>query len=107
MTKTGLAPAIVAVVLLASSAARAQGSDSPVWLKDRQYSQGAGVLAGDFELHPSIAGEAGYDSNWFLRSSATNVAFANSAPAAPVVGALEFRITPSLYLSTLSAQRAG
>jgi len=62
-------------------------------------------LAGDFELHPSIAGEAGYDSNWFLRSSATNVAYANSAPAAPVVGALEFRITPALYLSTLSAQR--
>jgi len=105
MTKTGLAPAIVAVVLLASSAARAQGADSPAWLKDRQYNQGAGVLAGDFELHPSIAGEAGYDSNWFLRSSATNPAYANSAPAAPVVGALEFRITPALYLSTLSAQR--
>jgi putative beta-barrel porin BBP2 len=105
MTKTGLAPAIVAVVLLASSAARAQTSDSPQWLKDRQYSEGAGILTGDFELHPSIAGEAGYDSNWFLRSSANNINYANSAPNAPVVGALEFRITPALYLSTLSRQR--
>jgi hypothetical protein len=105
MTKTGFAPAIVAVVLLASSAARAQGADSPAWLKDRQYNQGAGVLAGDFELHPSLAGEVGYDSNWFLRSSANNIAYANSAPVAPVVGALEFRITPALYLSTLTAQR--
>jgi len=105
MTKTGLAPAIVAVVLLASSAARAQTADSPQWLKDRQYSEGAGILTGDFELHPSIAGEVGYDSNWFLRSSANNINYANSAPNAPVVGALEFRITPALYLSTLTRQR--
>jgi hypothetical protein len=105
MTKTGLAPAIVAVVLLGSTAASAQTADSPQWLKDRQYSEGAGVLTGDFELHPSIAGEAGYDSNWFLRSSANNVNYANSAPAAPVIGALEFRISPSLYLSTLNRQR--
>jgi hypothetical protein len=105
MTKTGLAPAIVAVVLLASSAASAQTADSPQWLKDRQYSEGAGILTGDFELHPSIAGEAGYDSNWFLRSSANNIQYANSAPAAPVVGSLEFRISPALYLSTLNRQR--
>jgi hypothetical protein len=104
MTKTGLASAIVAVVLLASTAASAQ-NDNPAWLKDRQYSEGAGVLTGDFELHPSIAGEAGFDSNWFLRSSANNINYANSAPAAPVVGAIEFRITPALYLSTLSRQR--
>jgi hypothetical protein len=105
MTKTGLASAIVAVVLLASSAASAQTADSPQWLKDRQYSEGAGVLTGDFELHPSISGEVGYDSNWFLRSSANNINYANSAPAAPVVGALEFRISPALYLSTLKRQR--
>ena len=82
MTKTGLASSVVAVVLLASGAASAQSyvaqGDSPQWLKDRRYGEGEGVLAGDFELHPGIAGEAGYDSNWFLRSNST-LGYANSA----------------------------
>jgi hypothetical protein len=77
--------------------------DSPQWLKDRRYAEGIGVRTGDLEIHPGIAGEAGYDSNWFLRSDKQNVA--NGPPTAPVIPALEFRITPSLYLSTISAQR--
>jgi len=69
----GFAPSAVAVVLLASRAASAQSQytaqpDSPQWLKDRRYNEGIGVRAGDLEIHPGIAGEAGYDSNWFLRS---------------------------------------
>jgi hypothetical protein len=74
--------------------------DSPQWLKDRRYSEGVGVRTGDFELHPGIAGEVGYDSNWFLRSS--RVGALNGPPVLP---ALEFRITPSLALSTLGPQR--
>ena len=61
------------------------------------------MRAGDLEVHPGIAGEAGYDSNWFLRSDKQNVA--NGPPTAPAIPALVFRITPSLYLSTISAQR--
>ncbi len=108
MTKTGLASSVVASVLLVSGAASAQQyvaqADTPQWLKDRSYGQGAGVQTGDFELHPSFSGEVGYDSNWFSRSSSSN-GYANSSPGAPVVPAAEFRITPALTLATLTPQR--
>ncbi len=77
--------------------------DSPEWLKDRRYNEGIGIRTGDFELHPGIAAEAGYDSNYLLRSTTENVS--NGPPIAPVIPALEFRVTPSLYLSTLGQER--
>lgn len=107
MTKKGLVIPAALVALLLPSVARAQAvaasSDSPAWLRDCRYNEGIGVRSGDLELHPSIAGEVGYDSNWFLRSDKSG--FENSAPAAPVIPALEFRVTPALYLSTLGPQR--
>ncbi len=108
MTKRGLASAAVAVALLAPRAAVAQpqltaGADAPQWLKDRQYNEGIGIRTGDLELHPGVAGEVGYDSNYFLRSSKTGVD--NGAPNAPIIPAAAFRITPSLYLSTIGPQR--
>ncbi len=108
MTTRGLAFSAVAAVLLVSRAAAAQAQytsqpDSPAWLQDRRYNEGIGVRAGDLELHPGIAGEAGYDSNYLMRSTTDGVS--NGPPTAPVLPALEFRITPSLYLSTLSAAR--
>jgi hypothetical protein len=109
MIKRWLASSTAASVLLIVRAAAAQAqytaqADNPEWLKDRRYAQGAGVKAGDFELHPGIAGEFGYDSNWLLRSTQPNVD--NAAPLAPVIPALELRITPSLYLATMQGQRA-
>jgi hypothetical protein len=96
------------LALLLPSGAYAQAlvaqGDSPQWLKDRRYAEGVGVREGDLELHPGIAGEVGYDSNWFLRSSSAN-GFANSGPLTPPIPALVFRITPSLYISTLGPQR--
>jgi hypothetical protein len=77
--------------------------DSPEWLKDRRYNEGIGIRTGDFELHPGIAAEGGYDSNYLLRSTTQGVS--NGPPIAPVIPALEFRVTPSLYLSTLGQQR--
>jgi hypothetical protein len=108
MMKRGLAASAAVVALLAPRVVLAQaqvvpGGDSPQWLKDRQYNEGIGIRQGDIELHPGIAGEVGYDSNYFLRSEKTN--FENSAPTAPPVPALVFRVTPSLYLSTISPQR--
>ena len=67
-----------------------------VWLKDRRYTEGIGYRVGDFELHPGAAAEFGYDSNYFHRGPTDS-----GGP----VGALRFRITPSLSLSTLSKQR--
>ena len=109
MTKRGLVAtgAVLALLFLPRIAGAqaqyvAQG-DVPEWLKDRRYNEGVGIREGDLELHPGIAGEVGYDSNYLLRSTASG--FANSGPSAPPIGALEFRVTPSLYLSTLGAQR--
>jgi hypothetical protein len=105
MTKKGLVSASLFALLVpsvASAQALNQG-DAPAWLSDRRYTEGIGIREGDLEIHPGIAGEVGYDSNWFLRSSANG--FLNSAPVAPIVPSLQFRITPSLYLTTLGPQR--
>lgn len=75
-----------------SSPARAQ-----MWLKDRQATQGAGIRSGDFELHPGVAAEVGYDSNYFNRSP--------DKPF-PVVDTVRLRITPQFHISTLSGARA-
>lgn len=76
------------------------------WLADRRYQEGEGIRTGDLELHPGIGGEIGYDSNWFLRSSKTDPRLLNAAPQNAPVGAGIIRITPSLTLQTLGAQRA-
>ncbi len=80
-------------------------ADSPQWLKSRALSQGIGVRAGDLDVHWSLAGEVGYDSNYFLRNNGTDPTLANAAPAAPVIPALEFRLTPSLTIATLGQQQ--
>lgn len=102
MTKRGIASSIAASALLAARVTSAQPqytsqADNPQWLKDSRYSDGVGVRAGEFEFHPGIAGEVGYDSNWFQRSSQQGVD--NGPPLAPVIPAVEFRVTPSLYIS--------
>jgi hypothetical protein len=105
MTQKGLAATAVLFALLLPRAAGAQ-SDAPQWLKDRKYNEGVGVREGDFELHPGIAGEVGYDSNYFFRSSGSGFANSGGSPAfAPPIPALVLRVTPSLYISTIGAQR--
>ncbi len=65
-------------------------------MKDRRYGEGIGIRTGDLELHPGIAGEFGYDSNYFLRSD---------KDALKPVDTLRLRITPSFSLATISPQR--
>ncbi len=92
---------VIGVAILSSSIANAQ-----VWLKDRAASEGPGVKAGNFEVHPGIGSEVGYDTNWFLRSSSTDQnALNGSGNGLPVLGLAALRITPSLSLSTLSGDR--
>ena len=110
MRNRALASLAVAVAVLVSRSASAQPQytpqgDSPQWLKDRRYNEGIGIRTGDLELHPGVAGEVGYDSNWFVRSSNSGPNIQNGPPGAPVVPAVAFRVTPSLYLSTLGAHR--
>ncbi len=84
----------LAAPLLTTRSAHAQG-----WLADRKYTEGIGIKAGDFEIHPGLGGEAGFDSNWFQRTY--NPGFVNSNPAPAGV----FRLNGSLYISTLGQQR--
>lgn len=71
---------------LSSTSVHAQG-----WLADRGRAEGSGIRLGNFELHPGVGAEAGYDSNVFLSENAED---------SPVM-----RIAPHLYLQTLGEER--
>ncbi len=85
------------VILLSATtfAATASAQGQP-WLSDRRYGEGIGVRAGDLELHPGVAGEVGYDTNYFQNAGTASE---------PTIGAVRFRLTPSLSLATLGPQR--
>jgi hypothetical protein len=100
MTKRGLGIVGVVLGLLLPQSAGAQE-----FLKDKTRAEGIGIKTGDLELHPGIAGELGYDSNWFLRSNKTGGNLINGAPSAPPIGSGLLRITPSLSLATIGAAR--
>lgn len=80
-------------------------ASAQVWLRDRASTQGAGIRSGDFELHPGIAAEIGYDSNYFNRAANNSSGRVSGQPGYPVVDTLRLRITPSFYISTLGQQR--
>jgi hypothetical protein len=87
-------PAVAGAQAIPGSAAGAV-AESP-WLKDRRYTEGPGYRVGNLEVHPGLAGEFGYDSNYLYRATDDT-----PGPGA----ALHVKITPSLSLSTLTAQR--
>ncbi|HTA93838.1 MAG TPA: hypothetical protein VK745_29880 [Polyangiaceae bacterium] len=84
---------LAATLLLGALPLKAHAQMQP-WLANRQYGEGIGVRVGDLELHPGIAGQVGYDSNYFLR-----------APQENPIAAYRLIITPSISLETLGAQR--
>src|SRR5262245_38924184 len=73
-----------------------------VWTSDTRYAEGIGIRTGHLELHPSIGGEFGYDSNYFQRSGNTN---GGQAPQEEIIDVWRLRITPSFSVSTLSGER--
>ncbi len=101
LVRSCVAFAVAAGGLLTAETASAQG-----WMADRRYTEGAGIKAGDLELHPGIGGEIGYDSNWFLRSFKQGPTIANGAPALPPREGAILRITPSFSIATTGPQRS-
>jgi Putative beta-barrel porin 2 len=87
--KAGLPLIAALAVALMPARAKAQA-----WVSNRDFSEGIGIRAGNLELHPSIGGEFGYDSNFFRSSEDEGV-----------VDVLVLRVTPSLTLSTLGDLR--
>ena len=79
-------------LLLCSTAA----AQDQTWLNDRKYREGAGFRVGNFELHPGIGADFGYDSNYYRRHSSEDP-----------VGSLRIRVSPSFSVSTLGPQRRG
>jgi len=73
-----------------SASAQAQG-----WLADRSRAEGMGIRLGNFELHPGIGAEGGYDSNVFL------------AEPEEEEGSAMLRVAPHLYLQSIGEERRG
>jgi len=94
MNLRGLLIAAVLLTVLAPTPAFSQ--DQP-WLADRKYTIGPGYRVGNFELHPGVAAEIGYDSNFLQRAE-------NDSNGSPT-GSLRMRLTPSFSFSTLGPQR--
>jgi hypothetical protein len=88
--------ALVAVLGACTLLAETASAQEQLWLKDRQYREGMGFLVGDFELHPGLGAEFGYDSNYFRRDKGEDP-----------VGSLRIRVSPSFSVSTLGPQRRG
>ncbi len=59
--------------------------------------RGIGIRTDNLEFHPGLAGEVGYDSNYFQ---------ASGDDGEPTIPTLRMRLTPSLSLQTLSAARS-
>src|SRR6188768_878120 len=71
-------------------------ASAQAWVGNPDY-EGAGIRAGNFELHWSAGAEFGYDSNYFRSSG--------EGPGEDVVDVFLLRLTPSFSLSTLGAKR--
>lgn len=76
------------------------------WLADRRQ-RGMGIRAGDLELHPGVAGELGFDSNYAQGSGDEGQATGADDVflQEPVVPSLRLRVTPSLSVNTLGPAR--
>jgi hypothetical protein len=80
---------VISSVLLAGAVPAA----AQEWLADRSRAEGRGIRLGDFELHPGLGTEIGYDSNIFL-----------AEPDQEQDSAI-LRVSPHLHLSTLTSER--
>lgn len=89
----------IATALFFNSVAFAQSSTP--WLEGRRATSGIGIRTGNLELHPGVAGEVGYDSNFFQAAGFSS----DPLESEPVAETLQLRLTPSLALQTIGSQR--
>ncbi len=87
--------ALLATSLVVATVSLSASAQNQPWIKDRRYAEGIGYRAGNLEIHPGVSAELGYDSNYFLRAD----------DEGSKISVMRLRVTPSLSLSTLGAQR--
>ena len=95
-------PIATVVVALVTVLLAPSGAEAQAWLADRSRAQGPGIRLGDFELHPGIGVEVGWDSNLYLTED-------NPPPGNPYrhVDTGILRVTPHLLFGTTTGQREG
>lgn len=93
-----VASTVLAFPALSPATASAQNS----WLADRSRTEGPGFRVGDFELHPGIGVEVGWDSNLFYTEDNPDPVM---RPADGRVDTGILRVTPHFLFSTLGARR--
>jgi hypothetical protein len=89
---------VALVCLLPVGAASAQTG----WLADRSRSEGPGFRVGDFELHPGLGVEVGWDSNLYFTEDNPDPAMRTDRGRVDT-GIL--RVTPHFLFSTIGQQR--
>lgn len=92
--------ATIVVALLGGMLVAGRAEAQAGWLADRSRTEGPGFRLGDFELHPGIGAEVGYDSNLYYTEDNPP---AGSGRARVETGVL--RITPHIMLSTIGEER--
>jgi hypothetical protein len=93
---------LVLAAVLATAALPAPAY-AQAWLSDRRMGEGMGIRTGNLEIHPGLGAEFGYDSNY---TAAAGRELMGQAPGTEnVIPVLRLRVTPSLSLSTLGAER--
>lgn len=89
------ATALLPMFAIGAICGGARAQEQP-WLVDRRVGEGIGIRAGNLELHPGVASEFGYDSNYFQRAG---------GDTEEVIPTLRLRLTPSLSVASLGTQR--
>jgi hypothetical protein len=105
-------PRFLFAALAAVYASYSAGAHAQAFLGDPRLSEGKGIQAGAFELHPGIAAEGGYDSNFFGKSGRGpgELVPADKRPPGTaatsvyreeeIINSYKLRITPSLSFTT-------
>ncbi|MEQ8890223.1 MAG: hypothetical protein RID93_21445 [Sandaracinaceae bacterium] len=88
--------ACLSVALVTAFAVLPSGAAAQAWMSDRSRTEGPGFRVGDFELHPGLGVEIGYDSNLY---------YSDDDEVFPVVDTGVLRATAHLLFSTRGAQR--
>jgi hypothetical protein len=81
------------------------GARAQEFLHDPRVGQGGGVRAGTIEIHPGLAAEVGYDSNYFGRSDKSGPDVINGSPTNPQVDTGMLRVTPSISMQVTPVEK--